>query len=143
MKRALKAYASSMFVLLAALAWGTFTSAPSQAQLFLNMQSGVFSATNAANTKIVTGIAKAPVMIMQYTLTSSATGTVAIVYGTGVNCATGQTSITGAMQLSATSGPMQAGNGGGALAVVPPGNDVCIVTTGTATFGGHISYLQY
>lgn len=114
-----------------------------RAQLFMNMQSAPYSGTNAQTVKVITGQAKNPITITQYALTATATGTVAIVYGTGSNCGTGTASITGALNLSSTSGPAQAGNGGGALAVIPPGNDVCVTSTGTATFGGHISYLQY
>lgn len=114
-----------------------------RAQLFLNMQSAPYSGTNAQTVKVITGQAKAPVIVTQYALTATAAGTVAIVYGTGTTCGTNTVSITGALNVSSTSGPAQAGNGGGALAVVPPGNDVCVTSTGTAVFGGHISYLQY
>jgi hypothetical protein len=112
------------------------------AQTLSQQQSAAYSATNAQTIKVATGRSTATIYVMQYLLSASAAGTVQIEYGTGSTCGTGTVNITGALQIAA-GGNVQAGNGGGTLFVVPPGNDVCIASTGTASFAGHISFLQY
>lgn len=67
-------------------------------------------------------------------------GTFQLVYGTGVNCASGQVAITGAYNWTPQSG-VQIGAGFGVIYPVPAGNAVCATTTGaTSTFNGGMGY---
>lgn len=116
--------------------------APSHGQELNRTRSASYSATNATTVKVITGQSKNAVYITGLIITASAAGTAQIEYGTGSNCGTGTTTVSGALALGA-SAPVQAQAAQGALVSIPAGQDVCIVSTGTATFAGLISYFQY
>ena len=62
------------------------------------------------------------------------------VAGTGVNCATGQTTLTGSYSFNAQSG-IAMGSGFGPVLIVPAGNALCATTTGTTVaIAGNITY---
>lgn len=81
--------------------------------------------TVAASTRIVTGIAGKRIYVTNVNLIPVATSVVTFTYGTGTNCGTGTTSITGAMTFAAGQ-VLNLGIGNGAVFVLPPGNDLCI-----------------
>ena len=70
------------------------------------------------------------------------------VYGTGSNCGTGTTSLTGAMAtgvtVSATApGPIFESSGGNTLFKTAAGNALCLTTAGTTpNFQGWVTYVQ-
>ncbi len=79
------------------------------------------------------------------TLSGTTTPTAGFVYGTGTNCGTGQTAITGT--YTAVSGTSMFIKDGGNLGLLWSGltsNELCIITGGTApTVQGVITYDQY
>jgi len=64
---------------------------------------------------------------------------VTLVQGTGVNCGTGQTALTGAYTLTAQSG-LAAGGGRGAVLIALPGRAICIINSAAIQVSGAVSY---
>jgi hypothetical protein len=127
----------ALFVTLALLA-----SAGAQAQ-----QSVVVPATTdtisitgtvAARTKIVTGSAGKSIYVTALMLVPAATSAVTFSYGTGTDCGTGTTNLTGTMTFN-TGQTVTLGSGYGTVLRVPAGNDLCI-TVSTAAAPGTLSY---
>ena len=73
---------------------------------------------------------------------SAGTLNATIVYGTGTNCGTGTTSLTGAYPLIAQAG-ISKGNGMGIVLVIPVSNAVCVTTSGSSQLSGSMSYAQF
>lgn len=96
--------------------------------------------TVAASTRIITGVTGKSIYITSVFLAPVATSGVTLTAGTGTNCGTNTTSLTGAMVFA--NGPVQIGTGYGAVLVAPQGYDVCI-TIATATAPGSIAYARY
>lgn len=71
---------------------------------------------------------------------ANGTGNVQFVAGTGVNCATGQTNVTGNYHLIAQTGFFK-GNGLGPILFVPAGNALCVTTNTANEIDGSLSYL--
>jgi hypothetical protein len=80
--------------------------------------------------------------ITGFDIISGGTGTVQLEYGTGANCTTVVGTLTGAYPLTAYTGLVRT-NGLGPALVVPPNDEVCVVTTASATAQGSISYTQF
>lgn len=98
--------------------------------------------TTAANTKLVTAVSGKAVYITNYLIVANGTGNFQLVYGTGTNCATGQTALTGALNLVAGS-IVSTGNGMAPIIVVPQSVDVCAVTSAAVNMSGSIAYAQF
>lgn len=94
--------------------------------------------TVATSTKIVTGIAGKQIYVTAVALIPVATSAVTFTYGTGTNCGTGTTSITGVMTFAAGQ-TLTYGIGNGAIFVLPVANDLCITIT-TAAAPGSLAY---
>lgn len=92
------------------------------------------------STAIVTGKPNQRIYITNYTLAPVATAVISFIYGTGAACATGATQLTGAMASNGS--PLVSGDGYGAILVVPPGQDLCIIIS-TAAAPGSLSYAQF
>lgn len=73
---------------------------------------------------------------------ASGASTIKLEYGSGTNCATGVTALTGAYTLAAYS-VIARGTGLAPLFVVPPGDALCAVTSGPAPINGSVSYTQF
>ena len=97
--------------------------------------------TVATSTKIVSNVSGKRIYVTALLLAPVATSVVTFTYGTGTNCGTGTTSITGAMAF-ASGGSITFGDGSGAVFVVPPSNDLCL-TIGTAAAPGSLAYAQF
>jgi hypothetical protein len=89
---------------------------------------------------LITGKANQRIYVTNITLGPTAAAVIAFVYGTGVNCGTGTTSLTGAMTSNGS--PLTSGDGYGAILVVPPGQDLCIIVTAQPA-PGSLSYAQF
>lgn len=90
----------------------------------------VIAAANATSRTIICG----------YKL-GGTTSTVKLEYGTGTNCATGETSLTPAFLTTSSTyivdpGPVWSG------LIVPPGNDVCVRLSAGANGQAEIHYFQ-
>lgn len=91
----------------------------------------------AATQTLVSAATGKAIYVCNYSFIANGTGTVQFVYGSS------NTALTGPMAVVAESG-MSNGSGIGIVLVVPSGtgNDLKVVTTGTATAQGSISYFQ-
>lgn len=94
--------------------------------------------TVATSTKIVTGIVGKQIYVTAVVLIPVATSAVTFTYGSGTNCGTGTTSITGVMTFAAGQ-TLTYGIGNGAIFVLPAANDLCI-TIATAAAPGSLAY---
>lgn len=104
--------------------------------------SAPITAGAAATTQIVALNATQALYVCGYQMSQIATaGTLQWVYGTGVSCGTGTTSLTGAMGVTASQ-PISYGSGGTVMKV-PIGNALCLTTTGAGgTAAGVVSYVS-
>jgi hypothetical protein len=141
------------------------TSATS-AQAVQGVTGGVPMPTNSANTggsltSIIQAGASVPINISSPTTTqlvaaatgkviyvtawdviAAGSGSITLEYGTGSNCGTGTTALTGAYNLTAQFG-IAKGNGLGPVLVVPAGNALCALTSAAAQMSGSVSYTQF
>ena len=78
------------------------------------------------------------IYVCQFTASVGTTGTVQLEYGTGTNCGTGTTALTGAVNVAANT-PVSIG-WGGAVVTTPASNALCLVASQAAA--GVISYVQ-
>lgn len=111
------------------------------------------SATNP--TQIVAASTGLSIYVTGFGLTIGTTAataqTVQFVYGTGTNCATGQTVMTGALSgatLVSSSGDnlptyVTYGGGVGMVAKTPASQALCLKLTGTQPVGGIVSFAQF
>ena len=128
--------------------------ANAQANILFNLGSALanvnapINITTATTTQIVAaptgtgpGGALQSIYVMSENFIASVTpSTFQWVYGTGTNCGTGQGILSGAYSLNSQSG-LSMGSGFGAVLIVPAGNALCAITTGTTPgFYGSITY---
>lgn len=103
--------------------------------------SAAINISTAVTTKLITGITSRWVYITSFNVIAGGTGNIQLVYGTGTLCATGQTALTGAYNLTAQAG-LVLGSGIAPVLVVPTGNDVCAITSAAVQMSGSIAYAQ-
>lgn len=131
-----------------AFATGSFLNATASDACMFQSKTNFPIATNTTTlTQIIAASGSTKVHICSLAIISASANTVALVYGTGSNCATGGTALIGSttvansMSFSANGG-LTFGNGGGSVAVTPASQAVCI-TLGTAAFvSGNLTYVQ-
>jgi hypothetical protein len=141
----------TLALLLAALVAAP-AAALAQAQALYELASslGGAQAAVAISTNTTTQIIAAPsgtspgggtqaIYVMGHEVMAAGTGNIQFVYGTGVNCATGQQAITGAYTLTAQA-RTEHGGGFGPEWVLPPGNALCAVTSAAVGMNGFVSY---
>lgn len=97
--------------------------------------------TVATSTRIVTGDANRQIYVTALLLVPVATSVVTFTYGTGTNCGTGTTNLTGAMTFAAGQ-TVNHGVGNGAIFVLPKNTDLCI-TIATAAAPGSLAYSRF
>ncbi len=90
---------------------------------------------------VASAVAAARIHVCTISFSLSAASNVTFVFGTGVDCATGTTSITGAYQNVATFHtaiqPRES------FATGTAGTDLCIVLSGVSVLGGYISFREF
>lgn len=97
--------------------------------------------STATTTQLVALSGSTKIYVTSFDVIAGGTGNITFVYGTGSNCGTGTTSLTGAYNLTAQAG-IAKGNGVGAVLVVPAGNALCVTTSAAVQMSGSISYQQ-
>lgn len=102
-------------------------------------QSAPISISSAADLQLVALTAGKQVHVCAYNFLANGAVAVTLEYGTGTNCATGKTSITGAYPLTGQTG-LSAGSGNGQLFAAPVGAAVCINSNAAQTVSGLITY---
>lgn len=96
----------------------------------------------AATTEIVALTAGQTIRVCSFTITGSAVATLAtFVYGTGANCATGITSLTGVMRIS-VDGNIALSAGQGSLFRTASANALCL-TAATGAVTGFVTYAKF
>jgi hypothetical protein len=116
---------------------GTLSAALAQQSVFVPATTNQIAivGTVAASTRIVTGIAGKRIYVTALVLVPTvAASVVTFTTGTGTNCGTSTTSVTGALTF-ATTNPLAWGTGNGALLVLPAGFDLCITIAAQAAPG--------
>lgn len=122
-----------------------FAGARSGANLVGLIQADTSAAINvstATTTQLVALSGSTKIYVTSYNVISGGTGNITFVYGTGSNCGTGTTSLTGAYNFTAQAG-IAIGSGLSPVLVVPSGNALCVTTTAAVQMSGSVSYTQF
>lgn len=129
--------------LLSGLLAALFLCAPAfaQAPLVQADKSAAISTASAATTEIVAAVTGLSVKVTHFDFIAAGATNVTLVYGTGSNCATGTTSLTGAYPLTAQAG-IAAGNGSGIIIPVPVSKALCVTNSAAVQVSGLVSYKQ-
>jgi hypothetical protein len=104
--------------------------------------SAAISTASASTVQLVALTSGQSIFVTSWDVMSAGTTNVTLVYGTGTNCGTGTTSLTGAYPLIAQAG-ISKGIGLGAILFVPPGNALCVTNSAAIQISGSISYVKY
>lgn len=94
--------------------------------------------TVATITRIVAATTGKQIVVTAINQVPVATSVVTYSYGTGTNCASGTTALTGALTFAAGQ-TINMGDGTGPVMIVPQNNDLC-VTIATAAAPGALVY---
>lgn len=124
---------------------GTQMGAKTGANMDALVQAGSSAAINvstATTTQIVALASSQKIYVTSFDVIAGGTGNITFVYGTGSNCGTGTTSLTGAYPLTAQAG-IAKGNGLGPVLVVPASNALCVTTSAAVQMSGSVSYAQF
>lgn len=104
--------------------------------------SAPINVSTATTTQIVALSGSTKIYVTSFDVIAGGTGNITFVYGTGTNCGTGQTALTGAYNLTAQAG-IAKGSGIGPVLVVPAGNALCVLTSAAVQMSGSVSYTQF
>ena len=104
--------------------------------------SAAITMSTATTTQFVALSGSTKIYVTSFDVISAGTSNVTFVYGTGSNCATGQTALTGAYPLTAQAG-IAKGSGLGPVLVVPAGNALCVTNSAAIQISGSVSYTQF
>jgi hypothetical protein len=96
----------------------------------------------ATTTQLVALSSGKKIYVTAWDVIAAGTGNLKLVYGTGANCGTGTTDLTGAYNLTAQAG-LSKGNGLGAVLVVPASNALCVTTSAAVQMSGSLAYTQF
>jgi hypothetical protein len=113
-----------------------------QASTPLNNSSVAINVSTATTTQLVALSGSTVIYVTSYDVIAGGTGNITFVYGTGVNCGTGTTSLTGPYNLTAQAG-ISKGSGIGTILKVPSGNALCVTTSAAVQMSGSVSYQQF
>jgi hypothetical protein len=115
---------------------------PCQSGTFPKTSAAVFAGAATTTQQVALSLGQS-IYVCGYQLSQVATaGTVQWVYGTGVNCGTGTTTLTGAMGVTASQ-PFSYGVGDATIMKAPTGQELCITTTGAGgTVSGIVTFIQ-
>jgi len=109
------------------------------------IQAGVsvpINISTATTTQLVAAAAGKSIYVTAWDVIAAGTGNITLEYGTGSNCGTGTTALTGAYNLTAQTG-ISKGNGLGPVLVAPAGNALCALTSAAAQTSGSVAYTQF
>lgn len=97
---------------------------------------------SAATVQLVALSSGQIIYVTSWDIISAGTTVVKLLYGTGSNCGTGATDLTGPYPLVAQAG-IAKGNGLGLILFVPKGNAICISNSAAVQISGSLSYSQF
>jgi hypothetical protein len=98
--------------------------------------------STATTTQIVALSGSTVTYVTGLAVIAGGTGNITLVYGTGSNCGTGTTSLSGAIPLIANAG-LTLGSGLGPVVVVPAGQALCVTTSAAVQMSGFVTYTQF
>ncbi|MGH6796864.1 MAG: hypothetical protein ACREDI_00575 [Roseiarcus sp.] len=98
--------------------------------------------STATTTQLVALAAGKAIYVTAWDVMAGGTGAITLEYGTGSNCGTGTTALTGAYPLTAQQG-IAKGNGLGPVLIVPAGNALCALTSAAVQMSGSLSSTQF
>jgi len=108
---------------------------------FTCSNSAVINVTAGNTTELVALTAAQTIRVCSFVLTESLAGTAQFVYGTGTNCGTGTTNLTGAMTI-ATNSALNISSGQGSLFRTASANALCLAAV-TGNLTGFVTYAKY
>ncbi len=100
------------------------------------------SISTATTTQLVAASGSARIYVTAWDVVAGGVGTIKLEYGSGTNCATGATALTGAYTLTAYSGVAK-GIGLAPVFILPAGEALCAVTSAVAPMNGSVTYTQF
>jgi hypothetical protein len=93
--------------------------------------------TAASSLELVPAVAGQVIFVCQYSWSNSSAGSASLAYGTGTNCGTGTTFVTGYYVGNVSVG------WGGVIAQTPIANALCVAAGGTTpSVNGVLTYVQ-
>ena len=98
--------------------------------------------STATTTQLVTAVAGKAIYVTAWDVIAAGTTNFTFEYGTGSNCASGTTALTGPYSLVAQFGAAK-GSGLGPVLVVPAGNALCAVSSAAVQVSGSLAYTQF
>lgn len=98
--------------------------------------------STATTTQLVAISGSTSIYVTSFDVIAGGTGNITFEYGTGSNCGTGTTALTGAYNLTAQAG-IAKGNGAGTILKVPSGNALCVLTSAAVQMSGSVSFQQF
>jgi hypothetical protein len=97
--------------------------------------------STATTTQLIAAISTDLIYVTSWDVISAGAGNITLEYGTGSNCGTGTTLLTGAYNLAAQAG-ISKGDGLGAVYIIPASNALCAVTSANVQYSGSVSFTQ-
>jgi hypothetical protein len=104
--------------------------------------SAPISISTATTTQLVAASGSTNIYVTGWDVISSGADNFQLEYGTGTNCGTGTTALTGLYNLAAQAGVARGGNLG-VVYKLPAGAALCAVTTAATQMSGSVSYTQF
>lgn len=101
----------------------------------------IISTATAGDLELVSATASQIVYVCGWNFISSGTNTIRFIYGTGSNCATGQTGLTGIYAVTAQVG-MAIPNTGAIQTKTPASNALCIEIGSSVQVSGMLTYVK-
>jgi hypothetical protein len=98
--------------------------------------------STATTTQLVAAAGGKAIYVSAWDVMAGGTGNITLEYGTGSNCGTGTTALTGAYPLTAQQG-IAKGNGLGPVLIVPAGDALCALTSAAVQMSGSLAYTQF
>jgi hypothetical protein len=98
--------------------------------------------STATTTQLVALSSGKAIYVSAWDVTVLAADNITLEYGTGSNCGTGTTTLTGAYQFPAGGG-ISKGSGIAPVLFVPASNALCILTSANTQASGSVSYVQF
>lgn len=116
--------------------------AQAQSVIPLTQASVPIAVTTNTTTQLVALKSGLSIYVTAVIVIASGTGDIQFVAGTGTNCGTGQTNLSGNIPLTAQVG-FAPGSGIGVIMVVPQSKALCIVTDQAVNMEGWLAYAQF
>lgn len=100
------------------------------------------ASSSAATSVLVAGVVGKRIFVTNFNLYAAGTANGSFIYGSGTNCGTGTTSLSGVYTMT-TQGRISVGGGLGPVLVVPAGKDLCFVNSASVLLAGSLSFAQF